>query len=168
MTGAKLRMTAGVAAVAMAGLLCVGAANAQDYNDYGYAAPGYAAPEYAPDYGAPAAYEDPGYVTTTEGITVYAPRRYHNRNRSATTGAPIEAVRESRVVYARDLDLSTDWGARALRRRIEHAARDACGDLDARYPITDDAPRDCYDGAVHGAMRQVEYRLGFTPPSWFY
>lgn len=159
MTGARLRMTAGVAAIAMAGLLCVGAAKAQDYN--------YAAPDYAAADSVPVAYDNPGYVTTTEGITVYAPR-YHNRNRSATTGAPIETVRESRVVYARDLDLSTYWGSRALRRRIEHAARDACGDLDARYPITDDSPRDCYDGAVHGAMRQVEYRLGFTPPTWWY
>ena len=143
MTGARLRMTAGVAAMAMAGLLCFGAAKAQTY-----------------------AYNDnPGYVTTTEGVTVYAPRRY---GRSPSTGAPIEAVRESRVVYARDLDLSTYWGARALRHRIESAARDACGDLDARYPITEDAPRDCFDGAVNGAMRQVEYRLGFTPPTWWY
>ena len=142
MTGARLRMTAGVAAMAMAGLLCVGAARAQTY--------GY--------------YDSPEYVTTTEGVTVYAPRNY---GRSAI-GAPIEAVRESRVVYARDLDLSTYWGARTLRHRIESAARDACDDLDARYPITVDNPRDCVDGAVNGAMRQVEYRLGFTPPTWWY
>jgi UrcA family protein len=137
-------MTAGVAAMALAGLLSVGAATAQTY-----------------------AYNDnPEYVTTTEGVTVYAPRR--NYGRSSSTGAPIEAVRESRVVYARDLDLSTYWGARALRHRIESAARDACDDLDARYPITEDAPRDCVNGAVNGAMRQVEYRLGFTPPTWWY
>jgi len=150
MTGPRLRMTVGVAAVALAGILSVGAAKAQPYGYYGR---------------ENAAYDNPGYVTTTEGVTVYAPRHY---GRSSSTGAPIEAVRESRVVYARDLDLSTYWGARTLRRRIEHAARDACDDLDARYPITDDSPRDCYDGAVHGAMRQVEYRLGFTPPTWWY
>jgi UrcA family protein len=149
-------MTAGVAAIALAGVLSVGAAKAQPYDAR------YDAPYDANAYGA-----DTSYTTTTEGITVYAPRHYY-RNRSATTGAPIETVRESRVVYARDLDLSTYWGARTLRRRIEHAARDACGDLDARYPITEDSPRDCYDGAVHGAMRQVEYRLGFTPPTWWY
>ena len=66
------------------------------------------------------------------------------------------------------LDLSTGWGSRTLRRRIEHAARDACDDLDARYPITEDSPRDCVDGAVNGAMRQVVYRVGFTPPGWWY
>jgi UrcA family protein len=148
-------MTAGVAAIALAGVLSVGAAKAQPY---GYDNPEYVAPETV-------AYDNPEYVTTTEGITVYAPRHY---NRSTTTGAPIETVRESRVVYARDLNLSTYWGARTLRRRIEHAARDACDDLDARYPITEDSPRDCYDGAVRGAMRQVEYRLGFTPPTWWY
>jgi UrcA family protein len=150
MTGLRLRMTAGVAAMALAGVLSVGAAKAQPYD----------APYDANNYGA-----DTGYTTMTEGITVYAPRHH---GRSSSTGAPIETVRESRVVYARDLDLSTDWGARALRRRIEHAARDACDSLDARYPITEDSPRDCYDGAVHGAMRQVEYRLGFTPPTWWY
>jgi UrcA family protein len=158
MTGLRLRMTAGVAAMALAGVLSVGAAKAQPYDAYD--AP-YDAPYDANSYGA-----DTSYTTTTEGITVYAPRRHYGN--STTTGAPIEAVRESRVVYARDLDLSTDWGARTLRRRIEHAARDACGSLDARYPITEDSPRDCYDGAVHGAMRQVEYRLGFTPPTWSY
>lgn len=142
MTGARLRMTAGVAAIAMAGLLSVGAAKAQTYG-----------------------YDNPEYVTTTEGVTVYAPRHY---GRSPSTGAPIDSVRESRVVYARDLDLSTEWGARTLRHRIESAARDACGDLDARYPITEDSPRDCVDGAVNGAMRQVEYRLGFAPPTWWY
>src|SRR5579863_1229147 len=126
MTGARLRMTAGVAAMAMAGLISVGAAKAQTYG-----------------------YGNPEYVTTTEGVTVYAPRHYYGR--SSSTGAPIEAVRESRVVYARDLDLSTYWGARTLRHRIESAARDACDDLDARYPITEDAPRACFDGAVHGA-----------------
>ena len=142
MNSAKLRTTVGVAALALAGVLSVGAAKAQSY--------GY--------------YDRPDYVTTTEGITIYAPRRHE---RSAI-GAPIETVRASRVVYARDLDLSTYWGARILRRRIEHAARDACDDLDARYPITEDSPQDCYNGAVRGAMRQVEYRVGFTPPTWWY
>ena len=133
-----VRMTLGVAALALAGVFAVPSVQAQPA--------GY--------------YDDPSYVTTTEGITVYAPRRHYGRS---AIGAPIDAVRESRVVYARDLDLSTDWGARTLRRRIEHAAHDACDDLDARYPITVDAPEDCVKGAVRGAMRQVEYRVGFTP-----
>lgn len=138
-----VRMTVGVAALALAGVLSVPSVQAQPY--------GY--------------YDNPNYVTTAEGVTVYAPRRNYGRS---AIGAPIEAVRESRVVYARDLDLSTYWGARALRRRIEHAARDACDDLDVRYPITVDPPEDCYNGAVRGAMRQVEYRVGFTPPTWWY
>jgi UrcA family protein len=132
-----MRMTAGVA-LALAGALFVPAVQAQPA--------GY--------------YDDPNYVTTTEGVTVYAPRRHYDRS---YFGAPIEPVRESRVVYARDLDLSTDWGARTLQRRIEHAARDACDDLDARYPVTVDAPGDCVNEAVRGAKRQVEYRVGFTP-----
>jgi UrcA family protein len=143
MNRAQLRLTVGAAALALAGVLSVASVHAQ-----------------------PAGYYDqgPGYVTTEEGITVYAPR---HRERSAI-GAPIDTVRESRVVYARDLDLSTDWGARTLRRRIQHAARDACSDLDSRYPITVDAPEDCVNGAVRGAMHEVEYRVGFTPPTWWY
>jgi UrcA family protein len=132
-----VRMTLGVAALALAGVLSVPSVQAQPA--------GY--------------YDDPNYVTTTEGITVYAPRRNYGRS---AIGAPIDAVRESRVVYARDLDLSTDWGARTLRRRIEHAARDACSDLDARYQ-TLDTGTECVGDAVRGAMHQVEYRVGFTP-----
>lgn len=142
MTGHILRTSVGVAALAVAGALSFSGAHAQPY---GYYDTTY---DNGPDY----------------GITVYAPRRHYERS---AIGAPIDIVRESRVVYARDLDLSTYWGSRALRRRIQHAARDACSDLDVRYPLTEDSPRDCYDGAVGGAMRQVVYRLGFTPPDWY-
>lgn len=142
MTGHKLRMTVGVAALAMGAILTVGAARAQPYGYYGY---------------------DPDQATNAEGFTVYAPRAYGR----SPIGADIEAVRESRIVYARDLDLSTPWGAHALRRRIERAARDACDDLDARYPVTADAAPDCFQGAVRGAMTEVQYRVGFTPPDWY-
>lgn len=142
MTGHILRSTIAVAALAMAGALTVSSAQAQPY---GYYDSSY---DSGPDY----------------GITVYA--RPLPRERSMI-GAPIDRVQESRVVYARDLDLSTYWGSRTLKHRIQNAARDACADLDARYPITVDSPRDCYDGAVGGAMRRVEYRLGFTPPDWY-
>lgn len=143
MTGNMEWTALGAAALAAGALAASGAANAQPRGYY----------EYRADY-----------VTTPEGVTVYAPRRHE---RSAI-GAPIEVVRASRVVYARDLNLSRPWGARVLRGRIERAAREACDELDWRFPITDDAPGDCYDGAVRGAMRQVAYRLGYSPPGWWY
>jgi UrcA family protein len=139
----ELRTIAGLGALAIAGVLAASAVKAQPSRYYD---------------------NEPGYVTTSEDITVYARPRYHERS---WNGAPIDTVRESRVVYARDLDLSTYWGSRTLRRRIQHAARDICQDLDFRYPVTVDSEDDCYSGAVHGAMRQVVYRLGFTPPEWY-
>ena len=71
----------------------------------------------------------------------------------------------SRIVDADDLDLSTGWGAHTLRMRIEHAARETCGDLGDRYMAVDSG-RDCVRVAVRDAMYDVEDRLGFAPPTW--
>jgi UrcA family protein len=101
-----------------------------------------------PDYGY-----YPDEPTTVPPVSVYAPRTV---GRSAI-GAPIQIVREQRVVYTGDLDLRTYWGNRALRHRIQAAARDACDDLDARYPVSADNDRDCYHDAVSGAYYQVGY-----------
>ena len=155
------RIMAGLMGVAAAAALTAGAASAQDYhygsydNDDSYA---------ATDYGADSAYTgyDANGAYTAGEITVYAPRIYHRQSR---LGAPDEVVRESRIVHAGDLDLATGWGARTLRSRIEHAARDACGDLDDRYMAVD-SETDCVRVAVRDAMFQVEDRLGFAPPTW--
>ena len=99
-----------------------------------------------------------GSEPTLGGVTVYAPRHLGR----SSIGAPIEIVREQRVVYAGDLDLSTPWGARALHRRIQRAATEACDDLDSRYAVIDDGNgRDCYRSAVRGAYDQVAYRTGY-------
>jgi UrcA family protein len=98
---------------------------------------------------------DPGY--TSDDLTVTAPRTL---GRSAI-GAPIRNVSESRIVQTSDLDLGTSWGARELRRRIESAARSACDDLDARYPITSEDSPDCYRTAVRDAMMQAEDLTGY-------
>ena len=70
----------------------------------------------------------------------------------------------SRVVAADDLDLTTEWGARALRHRIENAARTACDNLDALHPITDENSPPCYETAVNRAMLDAEDAVGFEPP----
>lgn len=101
-------------------------------------------------------YDQDGAYTTDE-MTVYAPRTL---GRSAI-GAPIRRVSTSRVVEMGDLDLSTSWGARELRHRIEMAARDACDDLDARYPITDESSPDCYATAVHNGEAEAEDLTGY-------
>ncbi|HEY1414690.1 MAG TPA: UrcA family protein [Caulobacteraceae bacterium] len=109
---------------------------------------------------ASAASGQPYYASdpSVGGVTVYAPRHLGR----TSIGAPIEIVRESRVVYTADLDLSTPWGARALHRRIQRAAFDACNDLDSRYTvIEDDNGRDCYRSAVRGAYDEIAYRTNY-------
>ncbi len=99
-----------------------------------------------------------GSAPTLGGVTVYAPRHLGR----SSIGAPIEIVREQRVVYTGDLDISTPWGARALHLRIQRAATEACDDLDSRYAVIDDGNgRDCYRSAVRGAYDQVAYRTGY-------
>jgi len=99
----------------------------------------------------------PGY-TTTEEMTVYAPRVV-GRSR---IGAPIREVSTSRVVRISDLDLGTDWGVRELRYRVQRAARDACEELDARFPITAEDSPDCYSTAVRNGMAEAQYMTGYA------
>jgi UrcA family protein len=133
-----------LAGAALATILGAGAAPAQTY------------------YG-PASYAPPPPAYTTGDITVYAPR-YQPRG---SEGAPIYRVRQSRRVHTGDLDLASYSGAREARNRIERAARDACYAIDAQWPrINDPSGPDCYGRAVRGAMADVEYQLGFAPPTW--
>ncbi|HXV00948.1 MAG TPA: UrcA family protein [Caulobacteraceae bacterium] len=115
----------------------------------------------AQTYYQPSAYDQPAY--TTGDITVYAPRYQPRTNE----GAPTYRVRASRLAHMGDLDLSTYWGAREARARIERAAREACDQVDPRFPmINDPSGPDCMGGAVRHAMYEAEYSLGFTPPTW--
>jgi UrcA family protein len=155
------RIHAGLMGIAAVVALTAGAAKAQTYANGGYDNDGaYAAPAYGTD-SAYTGYNPDGAPTAGE-ITVYAPRVRHYSSR---IGAPEEIVRESRIVQADDLDLTTGWGAHELRMRIEHAARETCGDLGDRYMAVDSG-RDCVRVAVRNAMYEVEDRLGFAPPSW--
>jgi UrcA family protein len=94
-----------------------------------------------------------GYQTGPDNeITVYGSRR---QERDSATGAPIENVEASRVVYYGDLDLNSREGAHALRMRVARAANAACDDLDAMYPIsTSDSPP-CRRTAYRDAMGQT-------------
>ena len=96
--------------------------------------------------------EDANISTTLGGVTVIAPR---HAERDSATGAPIETVMASRVVRFDELDLSKAWGMRALHVRVERAARSACDELDARYPITASDSPPCVRAAVRRAMYQV-------------
>jgi UrcA family protein len=112
-------------------------------------------PYYSASYG-------PEQPYTFPEVTITAPRTLGR----GPNGAPIEIIRESRVVSARDLDLGTGYGAYVLRARIERAARDACDDIDARYLVADPGSPDCFHAAVRSAMYEVEATLRFAPPTW--
>ena len=128
-----------VLAFTAAGLsIAVNPARAQGYDDDRYGPPG------------------------GDDVTVTAPR-HHGRS---AIGAPIEDVSTTRVVYFRDLDVDTPYGADRLRSRIQQAARSACDELDAMYPITDGDSPDCYKSAVQDARFQVMDSLGYAPPGW--
>ena len=99
----------------------------------------------------------PDGVYTTEEMTVYAPRTV-GRSR---IGAPIREVSTSRVVYMADLDLNASWGVRELRHRVDRAARDACDELDARFPITAEDSPDCFTTAVRNGMIEAENLTGY-------
>jgi UrcA family protein len=86
--------------------------------------------------------------------------------RSPTTGAEIDTVRTTRVVYTRDLDLDSGWGQHALKVRIQRAARDACDYLDERYPITAQDSPDCFTRAVRDGMLQAEDMVGHRIYGW--
>ena len=108
----------------------------------------------AQEYG-PYGNEGPFYGNgASEEIEVIAPR--HRQERSDVTGAPIRDVAISQAVRFDDLDLRTDWGARALKDRIRYTARTMCRQLDFRYPVsTDDSPP-CYQTALDDAMPQAD------------
>ena len=89
--------------------------------------------------------------------------------RSSTTGAPIEEVTTSRVVYAGDLDLSTNHDMRTLDRRITAAARTGCQQLanmfpQLAYPGDSEKDRQCMKQARFEAYDQMRsYQLPSPP-----
>ncbi|HKT54208.1 MAG TPA: UrcA family protein [Caulobacteraceae bacterium] len=95
-------------------------------------------------------------------ITVYGSR---HEERSMTTGAPIQWVREQRVVYYGDLDLRTRYGAHMLKARVARAAQEACDDLDAMYPVTASGSPPCERTAYRDAMAQTP--VGYYRTDWY-
>lgn len=101
-------------------------------------------------------YDDDAY--TTSGVTVYAPRTVGR----SEIGAPIEEVHASRVVHFDDLNLDTRYGAHVLRARIEHAADEACDQLDQDYPVDAGDNPPCRQTAVDRAEYRVQEMTGYT------
>lgn len=99
------------------------------------------------------------------GVTVYAGPRHV---RQPTTGALVEPDTVSLVVRLDDLDLSTRWGAREAAHRIRSAAREACNEVEERYPKDAEGEHGCYGPAVRNAMADVQDQVGYPILAWGY
>ena len=104
-------------------------------------------------------------ASSVGGVTVYAGPRYA---RQPTTGAWERTDNVSLRVALGDLDLSTHWGAREAARRIRAAAREACYEVQERYPEDVETQHGCYAPAVRNAMAQVEEGVGYPILAWGY
>ena len=60
------------------------------------------------------------------------------------------------VVSVRDLNLATPHGVATLHHRIERAAKQVCGPVDATIMERLAEYRDCRDAAVAGAMQKAD------------
>lgn len=124
----------GLSAAACLGLGAAGAVHAQSYDG------------------------SPGYYGDSDSVTVFAPRHHFRRlpDRDDATGAPIETISASRVVYFNDLDLSSPIGQDRLRARLIRAAGDACTELDNDPGVTQDiTDGECVSHAVRRALYDV-------------
>ena len=143
---------------------CMGAAAAAVLVVGAMPAPASAQSDFSQGGGYGATYngssDDYAYRTPQEmdGVTVYAPR---HMDRDPATGAPYERVSASRIVDYSDLDPSTPYGHHILRVRVQHAAEDACGQIDRAYPDTTDDQPPCVRSAVHRAMYEVDQGGGY-------
>jgi UrcA family protein len=119
-------------------------------------------------------YEDEDVVTRTTRTTtvtrtgefgddmiVTAPRAERRDLGRSSRGFPVQEIALSRRVSHANLDLKNARDYDELLLRIEETARDACRELDMRYPdnyfppLTSD--RECVRNAINDSMAQVRY-----------
>lgn len=96
-----------------------------------------------------------------ETVTVYAPFvvRHAPYGPSRGTPEPLELITVNRPVSFSDLDLKNATDQQTLETRVKQAAKDACQQLEHRFPKTVYIPvpadQDCEKNAVDEAMIMV-------------
>lgn len=102
---------------------------------------------------------DGPYAGPPEEVIVTAPRAHFREEGSGlrSLNFPPEKVSLSRSVRFDDLDLATWDGAGELHRRVQHAAREVCGELREAYPFhaLTTAPN-CYRQAVEKGLVRAD------------
>jgi UrcA family protein len=74
-------------------------------------------------------------------------------------GAPIELVTLTRHVSYADLDLSKSADAATLEGRVTQTVKDACKELDDRYPLEPATASECTKISTDKAMVQVHHAV---------
>jgi UrcA family protein len=93
-------------------------------------------------------------------IVVEAARPKVVAGRPDVPGRLVRVELRGEVSYA-DLDLSIDSNAKALKERVQEAARTVCSDLDKMYHLYESA-KDCASRAERDAMPQVEAAIAMA------
>jgi len=104
----------------------------------------------------------PALAHEPDSVMITAPAiAQHAAGRDPDDGFPLMEITARSTVNARDLDLSSYSGAKALEARIKDAAVRDCKEIDNRYPFalfeSDDAS--CVHSAVNAAMVRVDNAL---------
>ncbi len=58
---------------------------------------------------------------------------------TSPTGIPIDVLTVRHAVGYKDIDITTNLGAKVLKQRIEDAAKAACKEIDTLYPNENDS-----------------------------
>ncbi|MCR6629869.1 MAG: UrcA family protein [Magnetospirillum sp.] len=99
----------------------------------------------------------PGDIRRAGELTVSAPPRIAGgRVGTSYSGIPIEETSLSHTVGYGDLDLGTMAGKAELEKRVRHAARRGCRELDSLFPGAGTNVYYCIKDAVYGAKPQME------------
>ena len=95
-----------------------------------------------------------GVLFAQQEIIVEAPAHVE----TSPTGIPIDVLTVRHAVGYKDIDITTNLGAKVLKQRIEDAAKAACTQIDTLYPnrtiLT--STSDCEKAAIHRGMAQAD------------
>lgn len=88
-------------------------------------------------------------------VQVEAKRVVGTQALERNAGLPITNIQLSYTVSARDIDISTNSGAKVLEQRVKDAAAAACKEMSRQFPNATPSDAECASNAAAKAMGQV-------------